>query len=154
MLNFFKSKVQRWASKQHKDDIQYFVDMLEGADLGGRALTVALATDLRHKVINTAEFADARSKGASAVMLNQLYQSLQKEGLLANAAGCAVCLHSERALNDLTLIPLAKRMWTLLEESFPYVHQAADEYEMLMGVRVDASDHKNIPFEFRTDKLP
>jgi hypothetical protein len=153
MLNWFRGKIQRRASRQMKEEIQYFVDMLEGADLGGRALTVALAADIKNKIIDTPEFFDARFNGSSSIILAQLYQILQKEGLLANAAGCAVCLHSERDMHDLTLVPLARRMWELLAEAFPYVRQAAEDYERLMNVSVNAVGYENIPREFRKTRL-
>lgn len=150
MLNFLKGKLQRWGSKQAKEELQYFVDMLEGADLEGRALTVALATDIRNKVINSDDFRSARTAGVSVPQLRQFYQQLQQAGMLPNAAGCAVCLHTERAMIDLTLMVVAKRMWKLLEQSFPYVEAAADGFELLTGLTLELRDYDQIPDGFRS----
>lgn len=148
MFNFIRAKIQRRNSKEAREALQYFVDMLEGADLDGRALTVAFGTDLRNKVLNTQEFREARGQGFSATLLLQMYHRMQKEGLLPNAAGCAVYLHTERAMNDLTLVVVAKKMWSFLEESFPYVEDAADGYETMTGIHLDLRGYDIIPEGF------
>ena len=128
-----------------RQELQHFVDMLEGADLDGRALSVALATDLRNKIYPSPPFLEAREKGMSSILLVRLYQQLQKEGDFVTAAGCAICLQTERASSDLTLVVLAKRMWELLAESFPYVEEAAADYEFLGERILDIRDFDQIP---------
>ena len=123
--------------------------MLAGADLDGRALTVALATDFRNKVLLTPEFEDARKKGFAGALLLKTYHEFQKADLLPNAAGVAIWLHSERAENDLTLVPTARIMWQLLEESFSRVEEAVEGYYFLTGITVNAAAHDVIPPTFR-----
>lgn len=150
MFDFIRGKLQRWGSRQAKGEMQYFVDMLKGANLEGRALTVTLATDLRNKVLDTGEFLDARAKGFSSALLLQTYRDFQKAGLLPNAAGVAIWLHSERAENDLTLVQTAKEMWRLLAESFSHVEAAAEGYYLLMDRDLDISGYDKMPISFRT----
>ena len=150
MFNFVRGKLQRWGSRQAKEELQYFVDMLEGADLDSRALTVAFATDFQNKVLVTEEFVDARIKGFGPALLLRAYRDLQKAGLLPNAAGVAIWLHSERAENDLTLVQTAKEMWRLLAESFSRVEVAADGYYLLMGRELDTFGYDAVPMTFRT----
>lgn len=148
MFNFIRAKIQRWGSKEAREAAQYFVDMLKGADLGGRGLTVALAADFRNKVMETDEFAEARAKGMSAMLLVQSYQQLQKVDLLPNAAGVAVWIHSERARNDLTVVPVVREMWALLRDAFPFVEDAADGFEMISGHRLDLRGFDIVPSDF------
>jgi hypothetical protein len=148
MFNFIRAKLQRWGSKEAREAAQYFVDMLKGADLEGRALTVALAADFRNKVVDTDEFVDARIKGLAPALLVQTYRDLQKADLFPNAAGVAVWIHTERALNDLTVVPVAKEMWALLRASYPYVESAADGFRMISGHQLELRDFDVIPTGF------
>lgn len=148
MFNFIKAKIQRWGSKEARESAQYFVDMLKGTDLESRGLTVALATDFRNKVMETSEFSKARENGVSALMLVQSYQKLQKLNLLPNAAGVAVWIHTERARNDLTVVPVVRELWTLLADAFPFVEDSANGFEIISGHRLDIRGFDIVPSDF------
>ena len=149
MLNYLRGKIQRWAAKQQKDELQYFVDMLKGAELGGVALTVALATDFKNVVMTTSDFEKTRKDGMACVFLVKTYQRLQKMKFFPNAAGVAVWLHTERAYTNLTLVPLAKEMWSLLSGAFPYVEEAAYGYEKMLQKDLNLSGFWIIPDGFK-----
>lgn len=84
----------------------------------------------------------------SALLLVQAYQELQKADLLPNAAGVAIWIHTERAQNDLTVVPVVREMWALLRASFPYVEDAAEGFEFISGIRLNLQDFDFVPNEF------
>jgi hypothetical protein len=129
--------------------MQYFIDMLEGADLDGRAMVVALATDFRNTVLSSREFLQERARGTSSIYLVRVYQDLQKQGLHPLAAAVAVWIHTERATIDLSNVVVARRMWSLLSESFDLVPNAAEAAVMMGGNELDITGYSLIPEGFR-----
>jgi hypothetical protein len=70
-----------------------------------------------------------------AFTLSRKIKELQAEGNAHAAAGLMVWLHTARAATDSQLRYLAKDMWAELERGFPFVDEAAEDIEMLVGKR-------------------
>jgi len=150
MLRFFRGKIQRWAARQQREELVYFVDMLRGADIGGRAMAVAAAADFRNVVMQSPEYLQAASKGSEIMFLHSFYRAAQKSGALQIAAGIAIWIHTLRAEKELSNLHIAKEMWKLLATSFDQVEEAAATLALLMdGRELDIHDYDRIPFGFQ-----
>ena len=99
MLNFFRGKVQRWASKAQREEMQYFIDMLEGADLDARALVVPYATDFRNTVLTGDEFLRNRAEGTLVNIPRPRLSGLAEEGI-ASTSCRSRCVGPHRASYD------------------------------------------------------
>ena len=149
MWSFFKGKVQRWAAKQQREELVYYVDMLKGADTGARAMVVAAATDFRNVIMATPEFLKAQADGTEIMFLHQMYRSAQQSNLQQIAAGIAVWIHTLRAEKELSNRYIAKEMWSLLASSFDEVEDAAEMLALFMGGRdLNIDGYDRIPVGF------
>jgi hypothetical protein len=149
MFDFLKGKLQRWRAKQQREELVYFLDMLKGADIGARAMTVALATDFRNTVMLSLEFLDARSRGLDVLFLVKSYQTAQKMNLYQVASGIAVWIHTNRSEKEISNRYIAKEMWALLASSFDEVEEAADMMALIMGGReLNIEGYDRIPYGF------
>jgi hypothetical protein len=149
MLQFFKGKVQRWAAKQQREELVYYIDMLKGADVGARAMVVAAATDFRNVVMRTPEFLKAQADGTEIMFLHQMYKSAQQSNMQQIAAGIAVWIHTLRAEKELSNRYIAKEMWNLLASSFDEVEDAAEMLALFMGGRdLNIDGYNCIPVGF------
>ena len=151
MLNFFRGRFQRWQSKVAREELVFFIDMLRGADFGGRSMTLAFAVDWKNSVMSGQEFLEARRNRTSSFLLVKAYQQAQRDDLLPLASGIAVWIHSERALNQPANMFLGKEMWSLIAESIPFVPRSAqDLFDLgLIGRRLNISGYDRIPEDFR-----
>lgn len=149
MIQFFKGKLQRWRAKQQREELQYYVDMLKGADIGARAMVVATATDFRNTVMGSPQFLKAQAEGTEVLFLHQNYRSAQKMNLQQIAAGIAVWIHTLRAEKEVSNRYIAKEMWALLSSSFDEVGEAAEMLASFMGGReLDIRGYDRIPYGF------
>ena len=149
MFRYFRGKVQRWAAKEQRDELQYFVDMLKGADIGARAMVVAAATDFRNTIMQSEDFKQAQASGGEILFLHQFYRSLQTAEMGQVAAGVAVWIHTLRADKEISNLYAAKEMWALLAASFADVEIAAEDMALFMGGRaLDIGGYDRIPIGF------
>ena len=152
MLEFFKGKLQRWSAKQQREELVFFLDMLKGADIGARAMTVVAATDFRNTVMKSSEFLDAQAAGLDAIYLVKAYQSAQKMNLQHIAAGIAVWIHTCRADKEISNRYIAKDMWKLLSSSFHEVEESAEMLTIFMdGYEFNIDGYDRIPCGFDED---
>lgn len=148
MLNFLKGKFQRWAASQQRQELVYFIDMLKGADVESRAMTVAFAAHIKNNYFKSDEFIQAKKNSIESYFLVKNYQFLQKQNMHAYATGVSVWLHTARANVELSNRFLAKEMWNLLKESFPYVEDQAEDLRLIMGITLDIENFESAPIEY------
>jgi len=148
-LGFFKGKVQRWAAKQQREELVYYVDMLKGTDTLARAMVVAAATDFRNVVMQSPEFLKEQARGTEIMFLHDAYKVAQKSNMGQIAAGIAVWIHTLRAEKEISNLFIAKEMWSLLAASFDEVEEAALDLAIFMGGRLlDIEGYDRIPVGF------
>lgn len=154
MFRFFKGKFQRWAAKQQREELVYYVDMLRGCDSGARAMVVAAATDFRNVVMQAPEFLEAQAQGGEIMFLHQMYSAAQESNMSQIAAGIAVWIHTLRAEKELSNRSIVKEMWALLATSFDEVEEAAETMAIFMGGRdLNIDGFERIPFGYEPESL-
>lgn len=80
--------------------------------------------------------------------ISQTIQRMQKKGLLSEAAGGMIWLHTARACEEVRLRPSARKMWQTLEKGFKFGPAAIDLLHT-MQQRYDYKNYESIPFCMR-----
>jgi len=147
MPGWFARKVNNWASKRQRKDLEDFLLRLRAMDGEEIGHLVAVATHVRHKI---------EAKGHSLLDplsnepwitagLSKHTVQLQKEGDLVTAAGLMVWVHTLRAGSHLEIRQLGRNMWRELERGFPHVEDAALGAVVTLGVELNTDGSDSIP---------
>lgn len=138
----FGRAIQRWANKSQEKELQEFLSHLNAADDDEVALTVVLASEMRHRVSDVLGFdlmfptIIAAQHPLATMQIVKLVKQLQSNKDFVAAAGLMVWVHTLRASGQAAsgeLRTLARQMWRELSRGFPYAESAASSVVTTLG---------------------
>jgi hypothetical protein len=138
----FGRAIQRWANKSHEKELQEFLSHLNAADDYEVGLTVALASEMRHRVSDMLGYhllfptLVFTQDPMATINIVKIVKQLQSEKNFVAAAALMVWAHTLRASGPAAsgeLRTLARQMWYELSRGFPYVEAAACSVVTTLG---------------------
>lgn len=150
VFSWLKGKAQRKFASMQREELQQFVNMLEGVGDEEAGLVCALAANFRNEVIDICDLSDPLITVGEKIPLTFVrhYQDLQKQGLQVIAPGVAVWLHTARAVHTPENRNLARTMWSEIARGIPYAPEAADSFYELTGRELSIEGHETLPIGF------
>lgn len=150
MFSWLKGKAQRKFADMQRQELQQFVNMLEGIGDEEAGLVCALAANFRNETVDVCDLSDPINTVSIGMplILVQHYQDLQKRGLQVIAPGVAVWLHTARAVHAPENRNLARAMWMEIARGVPHAPTAADDFHQMMGRELDIKGYEVPPIGF------
>lgn len=150
VFNWLKGAAERKFTDMQRKELVYFIDMLNGGDDEQVALVVDVATNFRNSMSDMCDLRDPITNAGVEIPLELVrhYQQLQKQGMEVVAPGVAVWLHTTRAVHTLANRGHVRQLWHILSRGFPHVEQAAADFELETGTKLDIDGYDEIPIGF------
>lgn len=149
-MGWLQNIIIKWSNGNRVKEITNFVNMLAVMDAEEIALTVAIATDIRHKLLesglNVMEPAIAITADPSAIFrITTTIKSLQKSQNMMEAAGLMVWAHTLRGADSLEVRGMTRRMWGELSRGFPYVVDAYSNFYSMTDSLLNINGYDEFP---------
>lgn len=145
IIDFFLGKSQRWAARQQREELQYFIDMLKGIEKSDIAMCVVFCSHVKNTMLNSDEFTLRKKKHTEILWLGEKYREAQKNGELPIASGIAVWIHTLRAQKEASNIFVANELWTILASSFDEVEAQVNNIHNFMNIDIKVNIRDIVP---------
>lgn len=157
-MGWLQKKVLKWSTGKRINEASHFVSMLSVMDGEEIGMTVAVATDFRHKLFDSGIHVMEPSLTVTAVpgavyKITSTINALQKSGNMVDAAGLMVWAHTLRGAESLEVRGIARKMWGELSRGFPYTLNAKYDFFSLSGILLNIDGYDEYPSGFTPTPL-